>query len=206
MGTVFLLDASASMDFPRGGISKWDIACTLCVGMAAIAHFAGDPVGLLVPTGAGAVHLSPRSRRGAVHAMARALDEVRPSGSTGLAEALSHIGRSQRVVVISDFLGDEAALRRACRSLLAARRDVQGVHVIAAAEIAPSLGSGLVEDPESPQVRRPFTADTRSAYIARFAAWRESLAHGWRQDGASFASVITDEDPARAVRRLVTSA
>ncbi|MFN8571994.1 MAG: DUF58 domain-containing protein [Gemmatimonadaceae bacterium] len=205
VGTIFLLDASASMDFPRGGGNKWEAACALCVGMAAIAHASGDPVGLLVPTASGQLSLAPRTRRGTVQALIRALEQVHPSGATPLAESLARIGQAQRVVVLSDFLGDEAALRRACQPLLAGRREVHGVHVVADAELAPSLGSGLVEDPESPAVRRPLTAESRAAYVATFAAWRHDVAHAWRQSGAAFSSVITSEEPVRAIRRLVTT-
>lgn len=209
--TLLVVDASASMAFPEGDgagtrHAKWRTACALAVGLAAVAHAAGDPVGLAIGggDGGGARTLPPRSRRGVVHELARALDAVAPSGSGALAPLLARVPASSRLVLISDFLGDDAdALRQAAGAHAARGGDVHALHVVAAEELAPPRDLALAVDPEDARVRRPFDAAARTAYVARFAEWRAGLARAWRAAGAAYALVATDEPPARAVRRVV---
>ncbi|GLC25866.1 DUF58 domain-containing protein [Roseisolibacter agri] len=207
--TLLLVDASASMAFPEGTDAgtrhaKWRTACALAVGLAAVAHAAGDPVGLAIAGSDGVRTLPPRSRRGVVHELARALDAVAPAGSGALAPLLARVPASSRLVLISDYLGDDAdALRQAAGAHAARGGDVHALHVVAAEELAPPRDLALAVDPEDPRLRRPFDAAARTAYVARFAEWRAGLARAWREVGATYALVATDEPPARAVRRIV---
>ena len=52
-------------------------------------------------------------------------------------------------------------------------------------------------------MRRPLDAVSRAAYVEAFAAWRTDLARAWRDAGAAYATVTSDEAPERAVRRIV---
>ncbi|MGZ9194741.1 MAG: DUF58 domain-containing protein [Gemmatirosa sp.] len=202
--TLLIVDASASMAFPESTLAKWRTACALAVGLAAVAHAAGDPVGLSVAGGDGARTLPPRSRRGVVHELARALDAVAPAGSGALAPLLARVPASSRLVLISDFLGEDAdALRQGAAAHAARGGDVHALHVVAAEELAPPRDLALAVDPEDARLRRPFDATARAAYVARFAEWRTELARAWRRAGAAYALVPTDEPPARAVRRIV---
>ena len=205
--TLLVVDASASMDFPAGASSKWSLACTLTVALAAVAHAAGDPVGLFVTAATTSVALAPRTRRGTVHEIARALGTVTPhgGGATLFARALPHPAGA-RVVVVSDFLADEVATLRAAQELVAAGSDVHAVHVVAREELDPPSTPALYVDPEAATTVRPFGADVREAYRARFAAWRAELARSWRLAGAALTEVMTGDDVVRAVRRVVSPA
>jgi uncharacterized protein (DUF58 family) len=202
--TLLVVDASASMAFPEASRGKWRTACALAVGLAAVVHAAGDPVGLSVAAGAEVRTLQPRSRRGVVQELARALDGVAPAGSGALAPLLARLPASSRLVLISDFLGEDAeALRQGAAAHAARGGDVHALHVVAAEELAPPRDLALAVDPEDARLRRPFDAAARTTYLARFAEWRTELARTWRQAGAAYALVATDEPPARAVRRVV---
>lgn len=205
LSTFFLLDASASMAFPAGGTSKWESACALTIALAAVAHRAGDPVALVVPTGRGEVAVSPRTRRGTVHELARALGSVTPQGSPALSPILGRDLRARRIVIVSDFLGDEEALRRAAQALVAQGGDIHAIHVVARQELEPAIGTGMIMDPEHEEVRRPITPASRAVYLERFAAWRAELARAWRLCGAAFTEVVADDDPARVVRRVLAA-
>src|SRR5919199_3913555 len=85
LGTVVIVDASASMAFPVDTLGKWVQACQLAVGLLAVAHAAGDPVGILVPTPRGMRHLAPRTRRGVLAEVTRLLAEIEPGGNPALA-------------------------------------------------------------------------------------------------------------------------
>ncbi|AHG88059.1 protein of unknown function DUF58 [Gemmatirosa kalamazoonensis] len=203
--TVLVVDASASMAFR----AKWRAARALSLGLAAVAHAAGDPVGLAVAApDARDRWLPARARRGVVHEVARALDAVTPDGDAPLAPLVTHAAavRGTRLVLVSDFLGDEAATLRAATTHRAQGGEVYALHVLDAQELDPPRGAVLAVDPERPDVRRPLDAVSRAAYLAAFAKWRAETARAWRDAGATYVAVTTDEPPARAVRRVVRGA
>ncbi len=213
--TVCVVDASLSMAYPdaetaRGDAArlhaKWRAACALAVGLAAVAQAAGDPVGLVVGESTGVRVLPPRARRGVVQELAGALDAVTPVGNGALAPLVARApgGAGTRLVLIGDFLEDDlAVVRRAVAAHAGGGGEVYAVHVVAAEELAPPAGVRVAIDPEDAGVRRALDAGARTAYEARFAAWREELAREWRDAGAAYALVRADEDLARAVRRVV---
>lgn len=207
LATMVVVDGSASMDFPADTAAKWVQACQLAVGLAAVAHAAGDPVGVVVASARGVQSLAPRTRRGVVGEVARLLEEVVPAGEPPLAPALALVRPTHRVAIISDFLGDDGdTLLRAVRERLRAGAEVYAVHVIAREELDPRGGAILATDPERPELRRPLVDATRAEYARAFAAWRTGLAHAWRAAGAGYAEVVTDERAAHAVRRIVEPA
>ena len=206
LGTAILVDASASMDYPQGERSKWAYARQLAVGLAAVAHSDGDPVGLVVPDERATRVLAPRTRRGVVSEIGRTLDSVTPRGSAPLAPAFATARAVARVAIVSDLLGDLEELLRVARELAVTGGEVHVAHVVAPEEIDPPARALLAADPEDPLVRRPLTADSRAEYVAAFAEWREATARAWRAAGAFYTQVTTDEPADRAVRRLVSPA
>lgn len=199
--TMFVVDATASMAFPADGTTKWRMARLVATGLAAVAHASGDPVGLVV---AGArARVAPRTRRGVIAEIARVLARVQPGGDAPLAPLLLALRGTPRIAIISDFLGDEPEARRAARELVAGGSDVHAVHVVAREELEPPLAAVLAADPEHDEVRRPLAAETREGYRRAFGAWRRATARGWRAAAASWAQIVADDDPARAVRQIV---
>src|SRR3954464_8074237 len=62
--TTIVLDASASMAFPITSRGKWKRAQEITVGLAAVVHGDGDPIGLAVHDDMGRTRvLPPRTRR-----------------------------------------------------------------------------------------------------------------------------------------------
>lgn len=199
--TTIVVDASASMAFPVETNGKWMHAARLAVGLAAVAHATGDPVGLTIPGGRA---LAPRMRQGVVSDITRALAAAVPGGTAGVAASL---GAAQgRLAIVSDFLtGADAvvALARAARTRGAV---VYAVHVVDAAELDPPRGAAVVADPEAPDLQRSLIAATRTAYVANFARWRGELADDFHRAGAHYAVAVSGpggEPAARAVRRIV---
>lgn len=205
--TMLVIDASASMAFPAGTLAKWRMARLLAIGLAAVAQASGDPVGVIVAggdlRGARQPVIPPRTRRGVVAEIARLLDGVGPGGSGPLSPVLATLRGTPRIVLISDFLGDEAAARRAARELVAGGSEIHAIEVVAREELAPPSGAFLATDPEESSIRRPMAAETRQTYSIRFNAWRRETARAWRAAAATWAEVTDDEAPARAVRRIV---
>jgi uncharacterized protein (DUF58 family) len=190
------------MAFPEGPRSKWRVATGLATGLAQVAHQSGDPVGVLA-AGPGAIEVSPRTRRGVVNEIAGALSRVLPGGPGVLGEALRRRALPSRLVILSDFLDDDAPWLRAATTQVLRGGEVTAIQVVAREELAPAGDTFTAVDPELPGLRRPFGDAERSGYQRRFAAWRQDVAARWRGAGAQWREVVTDEPVARAIRRIV---
>ena len=202
-GTTIVLDSSASMAFPLATRAKWHRAQEIAIGLAAVAHAAGDPVGLVVAVGDVAPRtLPPRTRRGVVDELARIVASVDPGGSPRLAP-LVRLARSARIAIVSDLLGDADDLVRVVSAHVASGGEAHAVHVVAREEIDPPKRTLVVADPEDPTVERLLTESTRRAYDEAFAEWRGEIARQLRAGGASYTQVVADELAAHAVRRIV---
>ena len=202
LGTTIVLDASASMAFPLATRAKWQRAQEIAIGLAAVAHASGDPIGLVVAEGNGPARTLPaRTRRGVVDELARIVTSVEPSGSPPIAP-LARIARSARIAIISDLLGDADDLVRVVSAHVASGGDAHVVHVVAREELDLPKRTLLAADPEDPTIERLLTDGTRRAYDDAFAAWRAEIARRFRAGGASYTQVVTDELAAHAVRRI----
>jgi uncharacterized protein (DUF58 family) len=199
-----VLDGSASMDYPVGsGVSKWRMACAVAVGLAAVAHASGDPVGVLALHADGVLRMPPRTRRGTVREIARALDALRAGGTSALASALRQIPVTARCVLVTDCLGDCESTITNASVLAAGGAMLECVHVVAREELALPEGIFRAQDPEDATVSRVTSADIRSGYATRFDAFRAQVRDQWRALGAGYTEVTTDVAPARAVRAVV---
>jgi uncharacterized protein (DUF58 family) len=201
--TLLVLDGSASMGAGLGGDQKWRQARLLCVGLAAVGRAAGDPVGLIIARGSGTRRLVPRARGDVVREMIRVVDALTVDGAPALAPLLDGLRGIERVVIISDLLGDADALFTRGASLIARGVEVIVVHLVARAELALGAERVVAVDPEDALVRRPMARSAHRAYDDNFAAFRASMRNRWLATGARYACIIDDQPPADAVRALV---
>ena len=203
MPTAFVVDASASMAFPATTHDKYARACLTAIGLAAIAFSGGDPVGVAVAAGSGTRTFAPRSRAGVIAEIARTLASTTPSGVAGIADALSAAARfAQRVIVISDMLGDLDETLAVARAERARAGELYAVHVVAAGELNPPRVA-VVEDPESRETRRTLSDASHAEYSRRFTAWRAAAASSWRAAGVSYHESVTGTSLLPDLRRIV---
>ena len=202
--TTIVLDASASMAFPVETMGKWHLAAQLAVGLASVARNSADPVGLVIAKAGEMIQLPPRTRQSVIYEMVRAIEELQPTSDPPLAPAMDAAARiSGRIVIVSDFLGDEDDLLANVSRAVAAGKEVHALHVIAPEEIDPSKETLLVSDPEAPEVRRPLYGDARDAYLAAYSEWRERIAHDWSESGVAYSqAIVGDEAPDHLIRRV----
>ncbi|MCC6318803.1 MAG: DUF58 domain-containing protein [Gemmatimonadaceae bacterium] len=204
--TWFVVDASASMAFPEATRDKWRTACALTVGLAAIAQRAGDPVALLVPGGTASAQLAPTTRRDAVFAIGAALDAVDVGGNTPLAPTLQRVATGVRLVLVTDLLGDEGAVRGLAATHFASGGEVLVLHLVSRGELDLDPAVALVEDPERPGEPYPVDATSAAGYGASFGAWLDAVRRDWIALGATYVRVVAEDDPVASVRAIVAGA
>ncbi len=209
--TWLLVDASASMAFPRNASvplrsvavpDKWTMTRALAVGLAAVAHATGDPVGLHVATRPDGRRLPARTRHGTVQAIAATLDQVVPDGDASLAPLIARMPAGARLVVCSDLLGDTDGVLDAAARARASGSEVTLVHVMHPWELMPPDGAWQAVDPEALELRRPLSPTGRDEYQMRFAAWRADVSRRALAGGARHVEVVCSDTPARDVRRI----
>lgn len=208
--TWIVADASASLAFPAEGATprptKWDLLRAVAIGLAAVAHAGADPVGLLVASGNGA-RLTPRTRRGTVREISRALHETHCVGSGAIAPLLAPLTANCRIVVLSDLLGDLDETLTAVSRLIVAGAQVDCIHIVAVEELDLPDGSWVAVDPDARELApRPVHQSTRAEYRRAFDAFRKEAARRWRATGAGYVEARTDASAARIVRHVVSGA
>jgi uncharacterized protein (DUF58 family) len=203
--TTIVLDTSASMAFPVTTRDKWRLAQELTIGLAAVAHADGDPVGVALHDPRGkTTALPPRTRRDVVAEIARVVLTGEPGGSEPLTPVI-RATRSARLVIITDLLGDEEESLHAVRAHIASGGEAHVAHVVAREELDPPRRTLLAADPEQGFVQRMLVEGTRHEYEERFASWRADVARRWRAASVSYTEVVTDEPAPHAVRRIATA-
>ena len=207
--TWFIVDGSASMAYPDarhrtpGVPDKWSVACAMAIGLGAVAHASGDPVGAMCTSSSGPRRLAPRTRRGTISELTRTLDGAEPGGSDSLAPLLAPLSAGARIVIITDFLGDVDTLLRTTAPLVASGAMVECVHVVAAEELAPPVSAHLARDPEAPETERVFDRHALAVYRAGFDLFRADIARRVRAMGARYTEARTDVALPRLVRQVV---
>ena len=202
--TTVVLDASASMAFPVRTHGKWNLGAQLAVGLAAVARNSADPVGLVIAKHGEMIQVPPRTRQSVIYEMVRAVEDITPTGDPPLSPAMDAATRiSGRIVIISDFLGDESNLLTNVSRAVVAGKELHAIHIVAPEEIDPPKETVLVSDPESPDIRRPLHGDARDAYLEAFGFWRERIAHDWSEAGIAYSvAVVGEEEPDHLIRRV----
>ncbi len=204
--TLIVLDGSASMGAAIGGETKWKQARMLCVGLAAVGRGAGDAVGLVIALASGPRRLAPRARGDVVREMIRVVDTISADGTAALAPMLEGMRGIERVVIISDLLGDADALLARGASLIARGIEVIVVHLVSRAELSLGVERAVAVDPEDAALRRPLARSAHRAYDANFTAFRVAMRNRWLATGARYVEIADDQSPADAVRMLVRAA
>ena len=156
-GVVFALDASGSMNFGSGAVTKFDYARFLIASLAWLSQHQGDRVGLITFTNGLAEVIPPSTRH--LQLMLHTLGAARAEGAGALRESLDRIAhvtpRAGIVVLVTDCYEDPAVVARSVALIRARRHDVILFHLIDRAERdLPGSDAAIFEDLES-GVRMP---------------------------------------------------
>ncbi len=151
---VILLDASASMGFGSGAVTKLQYAKFLAATLAYLAARQHDAVGLVVFDEDVRDHKRPSSRPGHLQGVLHAIDRAQPGTGTDLERPIERFREFERgrglVAVISDFYCDPETLLKGVQPLAYQGQDVVLFQLLDPEELKPELReSALLEDMES---------------------------------------------------------
>lgn len=197
-----LIDASASMDFPREGEGdpkhhKFRFAQRVSAALAYIGLASGDNVAVTALYGAGLnVTWGAHRGRGRSLALLEYISALKPAGNLDLAGALRDYAmrnpRAGLCLFISDLL-TPSAWQDGIAALQGVGHEVAIIHILAPEEIDPPL----VGDLQLVDVESGATADVtidaamRDLYMRRLLAWRDETAAYCRKRGIHYATVET---------------
>jgi uncharacterized protein (DUF58 family) len=153
---VILLDASASMGFGSGKITKLKYAKFLAATLAYLAARQHDAVGLIVFDDKIREHRPASTRVGRLSGVLHAIDRAEPGTGTDMKIPFERFHEVEHgrglVAVISDFYTDPEALLKSVQPLAYQGQDVILFQLLDPQELKPVLKeSALLEDMESGQ-------------------------------------------------------
>jgi len=164
-----LLDCSRSMDFPDGGVSKFDYARFVAACLSFLARKQGDRVGILTFDSEvrDIVPCSARHLELVLMTVARTRPERQGDFATALRDVVSRRTKKGLVALVSDFYLDPEELRGPMTQLREVGNDVMAFHVLSPAERdLPYQGKFMLEDLETEEVLPMAPEQLREEYQA----------------------------------------
>lgn len=212
-----LVDATASMAYvgSRAIASKYAYAALLAAALAHIASMSGDPAGLSFLAGDKRTMLPLAHGREAFERIVAALEsqsalgDGRGAAQAQVLESLDHAAKVSRrgsvIAVFSDLADLPAESVDRFAALAARNRRALVVRVNDPDELDfPFEGSLRLRALEGRSVVET-DGQAKARYQERFAAWERSLSESLVPRGVRLVYVATNEEPEKALRRILTS-
>ena len=204
LSVLFVVDTSASMDYPSSGVSKFRYAQIMTAALAHLASTEGHAVGLMAMERGRLAYLPARGGRVHLRALLARLDRLEAAGSWDapltIARGAQLLARRGVVIVVSDFYDTEDATRRELRRVAQRGHDVAMLQVLSRDELSlPFDGQLEIEEPESGE-RRLIDAAVVTHYQRELTAFLDRCRSEALRDGIDYALMATDESPAAALR------
>ncbi|HID23221.1 MAG TPA: DUF58 domain-containing protein, partial [Planctomycetaceae bacterium] len=126
--TTLLVDASESMQFGSGPMTRYEYGCTLAAALAYLLLRQQDAVGLITFDHDIRARVPARSKQNHLYAILAALDAQQPARKTDLYGVLRQVAEEQAqrgmIVIVSDLFVDRDGLFRGLRLLRHRGHDV----------------------------------------------------------------------------------
>jgi len=192
---VILLDASASMNYGSGAVTKLQYGKFLAATLAYLAARQHDAIGLIIFDEDIRDHRPPSSRAGHLQHVLHAIDAAEPGTGTDLSRPIERFREFQKgrglVAVISDFYCEPEKLLEGVRPLAYQGQDVVLFQLMDPEELKPNLReSALLEDMESGDTVEVSPSFMRARYIEKIEAHISDLKH--EATGAGADHVLVD--------------
>jgi uncharacterized protein (DUF58 family) len=201
---IILLDKSASMGFSGRGITKLRWGSLLAAALAFLMIKQQDAAGLVLFDDAIRDYKPPRSVRGQMYQLLRALEEVTPSERTKVSVALhlmaERLRRRGLCILISDLFDEPEAVLKGLRHFRHRQHEVIVFHVLDDLERSFDFrDEARFVDLETRQEIRSQPWFVKADYQARIQAWMRDLARQCREQFIDYVPVTTSTPFDRAL-------
>ena len=193
---TLLVDASASMQYGSGPLTKYQCAATVAASLAYLALRQQDAVGCATFDSAVRMTVPLRTKRNHLDSVVQALQLVEPREKTELYSVLRHVAESYPrrglMVLISDLFTDREALFRGLRLLRSRGHDVLVFHVLDDDELDfPFQGPTRFEGLETSHWLDCNPRALRDGYLQAFEAFLTEIRHGCARHTVDYALLRT---------------
>lgn len=195
---TIVLDASNSMQYTSGSVSKMDYARFAAAALFYLAiHNQRDAAGLIVFDDEVREYIHPSTRPGQLARLFAGLERVAPSARTNFAKPLRHFESSLHrrgiAVLISDFYEDPEIIVREIAPLRFRGNEVILFHILDPQEIQPVMkGSAVLVDLETDQRIEVVPEYAKTTYRTKIDAHIEELRTRARAAGMDYQLLVTD--------------
>jgi uncharacterized protein (DUF58 family) len=208
-GTI-LLDASSSMKYGRGAMTKFDYAATLAASIAALCVKQRDAVGLAIFDDAERVFLRPVATQAQLHTIIELIEKTKPQRTTELGAVMHKVSEQIKsrglVVVISDLLLDLDVFYKSLGRLQHQGHEVLVFQVLDPEEIElPFKDSVLFKDIEGNEELFAEPWAFRKAYKLAMETFINDVAQRCRGGGVDHVLLKTSDDLGLALSHYLHS-
>jgi uncharacterized protein (DUF58 family) len=198
-----ILDASASMDWPKEGDGypldqhKATYARRLFAGLGYVALSSNDRVMMAAINDHGVEYFGPARGRGQGLPMLKYVHQVKPRGATDLNVALRDYAvratRPGMTFIISDMFSASGFVD-GLNALIGKGHEVAVLHVLSPDEVEPPLTGDLrLVDSETGRAQEvSVDSNMRAMYIQRVQEWRDGIRAECARRGAKYLPLVTD--------------
>jgi uncharacterized protein (DUF58 family) len=207
---TIVMDASASMRYGSGHLTKFDYGATLAASLATLLVEQQDPVGLALFDNQQRKLLSPAATQSQLALIIGQLEEARPDRETDLGSVLQTLADQLKkrglLIIISDLLTDLTGFFDGLARLQYRGNEVLILHVLDRDELElPFNDYVLFRDIEGSE---QFFAEPwafRKAYCEAMQKFVAEVSEGCGQRGIDHLLLRTDQDPAAGLSHYLHS-
>ncbi|MBD3348307.1 MAG: DUF58 domain-containing protein [Candidatus Eisenbacteria bacterium] len=199
-----LLDASASMGYSSGGMSKLEYGRYLSAAVTYLMLKQQDSVGLLVFDDAVREFVPPRSSPRQLHVLLSLIDSVEASSTTDVGQVLHELARRMTrrglVILISDLLDDPASILPGLKHFRHLRHEVVVFHVLDPKEAEFDFDiDATFRDMETGDLMTTEPFSISGDYRAAVKEWMAGLRRRCAESGIDYVPVMTTTPYDRAL-------
>jgi len=174
-----VMDASSSMGYASGGVSKFDYGSTLAASLAYLMLKQQEAVGLITFSNKIEKMIPPRAAHDHLFAILKELEDTTPRGGTSAASALLNLAASLRrrglIILISDLLDEPESVARGLKQVRSRGSEVILFHLLDREELEfPFKEPSLFQDMEENLTLLADPQAIRSAYLDALRSLTES--------------------------------
>ena len=206
---LILLDASGSMSFKSGAVSKLDYARFLAASLSYMGSAQRDATGVIVFDDRVRNYIPPSSRQGQLVRVLHAIEAAQPGTTTDFSKPFLHfqqfLHRRGIVAVISDFYDDPDRVIGNIEPLRYHGNDVALFHVVDPVELEPKFTDPVVlEDMETKTTLEVSPEYANNEYRARFQRHVDALRTAAQRSGLDYTMMDTSRPLDQGLREYLT--